>query len=55
MTAVRDAVGEIRGVTPPSEFYDQRKADRLAQRAAEARDGSLPATAAPAPEETPDR
>jgi 1-acyl-sn-glycerol-3-phosphate acyltransferase len=55
MTAVRDAVGEIRGVTPPTEFYDQRKVERLAQRAAEAHDGSLPATAAPAPEETPDR
>ncbi len=34
MTTVRDLVGEIRGVTPPTEFYDQRKAERLAQRAA---------------------
>lgn len=36
MTAVRDMVAEIRGETPPVEFYDQKKAERLAKRAAEA-------------------
>jgi 1-acyl-sn-glycerol-3-phosphate acyltransferase len=55
MTAVRDMVGEIRGVTPPTEFYDQRKAERLAKRAAQAGDEPRPTAAAPAPEETPDR
>lgn len=35
MTAVRDLLGEVRGETPPTEFYDQRKAERLAQRKAE--------------------
>lgn len=42
MTRVRDLVGEIRGVTPPTEFYDQRKAERMAQRAAEAGDQTAP-------------
>jgi len=51
MSAVRDMVGEVRGVTPPIEFYDQRKAERLAQRAAEARDQAPPVTS----RETPDR
>ncbi len=49
MTAVRDLVGEIRGITPPTEFYDQRKAERLAQRAAQPGGSSAPAT----PGETP--
>jgi 1-acyl-sn-glycerol-3-phosphate acyltransferase len=49
MTAVRDLVGEIRGDTPPAEFYDQRKAERLAQRAARVGDGS----GRPAPPATP--
>jgi len=35
MTVVRDMVAEIRGEEPPVEFYDQKKADRLAKRAAE--------------------
>lgn len=51
MTAVRDMLGEIRGVEPPSEFYDQRKAERLAQRAAEvpaAADQASPSTGASA-------
>jgi 1-acyl-sn-glycerol-3-phosphate acyltransferase len=52
MTAVRDMVGEVRGITPPTEFYDQRKAERLAQRSAAA-DAESPAAAAPP--ETPDR
>ncbi|ACV77882.1 lysophospholipid acyltransferase family protein [Nakamurella multipartita] len=52
MTAVRDMVGEVRGITPPTEFYDQRKAERLAQRSAAA-DAEPPAAAAPP--ETPDR
>jgi len=39
MTVVRDMVAEIRGETPPVEFYDQKKAERLAQRAADAASG----------------
>ena len=35
MTVVRDMVAEIRGETPPVEFFDQKKAERLAKRAAE--------------------
>lgn len=35
MGAVRDLLGEVRGETPPTEFYDQKKAERLAQRKAE--------------------
>lgn len=35
MNTVRDMVGEIRGETPPVEFFDYKKAERLAQRAAE--------------------
>jgi len=27
--AVRDLLGEVRGETPPADFYDQKKADRL--------------------------
>ena len=34
MTVVRDMVAEIRDETPPVEFYDQKKAERLAKRAA---------------------
>ena len=49
MTAVRDMVGELRGVTPPDEFYDQRKAERLAQRAAQAQAAAPTQTQAPAP------
>lgn len=51
MTAVRDLLGEIRGEEPPSEFYDQRKAERLAQRSAEAAEKAAsaaePSTAKP--------
>ena len=49
MSAVRDLVGQIRGVEPPTEFYDHRKAERLAQRATPAGEHS-PTTATP---ETP--
>lgn len=45
MTVVRDMVAEIRGETPPAEFYDHRKAQRLAQRAAEAAGGPTPVAA----------
>ncbi len=34
MTAVRDMVAEVRGETPPAEFFDLKKAERLAKRAA---------------------
>ena len=30
MTVVRDMVAEIRGETPPAEFFDPKKAERLA-------------------------
>ncbi|MEP6561266.1 MAG: lysophospholipid acyltransferase family protein [Nakamurella sp.] len=36
MTVVRDMVAEIRHEQPPVEFYDPKKAERLAKRAAEA-------------------
>jgi hypothetical protein len=36
MTAVRDMVAEIRKETPPVEFFDPKKAERLAKRAADA-------------------
>lgn len=36
MTVVRDMVAEIRGETPPVEFFDPKKAERLAKRAADA-------------------
>ena len=36
MTVVRGMVAEIRGETPPTEFFDQKKAERLAKRAADA-------------------
>ena len=56
MTAVRDMLAEIRGVTPPTEFYDQKKAQRLAQRTAAgssatptAGPSALPPNPAPAP------
>ena len=43
MTVVRDMVAEIRGEAPPVEFFDQKKAERLAKRAldgaADQRDG----------------
>ena len=32
-TAVRDLLGQVRGETPPVEFYDQKKAERLQARA----------------------
>ena len=35
-TAVRDLLGQVRGETPPVEFYDQKKAERLLARAAAA-------------------
>lgn len=35
MTVVRDMVAEIRQETPPAEFFDQKKAERLAKRAAD--------------------
>jgi hypothetical protein len=53
MTAVRDMLAEIRGVTPPADFYDQKKADRLAQRAAQA-GGPAPTSGSASPQ-TPDR
>lgn len=40
MTVVRDMVAEIRGETPPAEFFDFKKAERLAKRAADAARGS---------------
>lgn len=46
MTVVRDMVAEIRDETPPVEFYDHKKAERLAQRAA---DAAAKAAAAPDP------
>jgi len=36
MTVVRDMVAEIRQETPPVEFFDPKKAERLAKRAADA-------------------
>ena len=39
MSVVRDMVAEIRGETPPTAFYDMKKAERLAKRAAEAGSG----------------
>ena len=36
MTAVRDMVAQVRGETPPTEFFDLKKAERLAKRAADA-------------------
>jgi 1-acyl-sn-glycerol-3-phosphate acyltransferase len=33
-SAVRDLLGQVRGETPPTEFYDQKKAERLQARAA---------------------
>lgn len=47
MTAVRDLLAEVRGVTAPAEFYDQRKAERLAGRAATT--AAPPAVVAPIP------
>ena len=50
MTVVRDMVAEVRGETPPVEFYDHKKAERLAQRAAQ--ESAPGAAATVAPEET---
>lgn len=55
MTAVRDMMAEVRGVTPPTDFYDQKKAERLAQRAAEAGAPSPAPTSPAASPQTPDR
>ena len=55
MSAVREMVGEVRGVTPPTEFYDQRKAERLAQRAAGDQSPAPAPSSAPGPPETPER
>jgi len=52
MTVVRDMVAEIRQETPPTEFYDPKKAQRLAQRAAE---GSLPQAGSGVQETDPPR
>jgi hypothetical protein len=51
MTAVRDMVAEIRKETPPVEFFDPKKAERLAKRAADAAGagGAAGAGAADAP------
>jgi 1-acyl-sn-glycerol-3-phosphate acyltransferase len=51
MTVVRDMVAEIRGETPPVEFFDPKKAERLAKRAADAAGagGAAGAGAADAP------
>ncbi len=49
MSAVRDLVGQTRGVTPPTEFYDQRKAERLARRGTEGGQQSAPAAAPETP------
>ncbi len=50
MTTVRDMVAEIRGVTAPNDFYDQRKAERLAQRAATDGEAGGQPPPGPAPE-----
>lgn len=58
MTAVRDMLAEVRGVAAPTGFYDQKKADRLAQRTGQAdapAPTSAPTTTAPASPEAPDR
>ena len=44
MTVVRDMVAEVRQQTPPTEFYDPKKAERLAKRAAEQQSGTEPPT-----------
>jgi len=49
MTAVRDLVAEIRGETPPTAFYDRRKAERIAARL----ESAGAATASPAETATP--
>lgn len=63
-TAVRDLLGQVRGETPPVEFYDQKKAERLQARAAADAVGdpgaALPSagvtgTGAPEPGTHPDR
>jgi 1-acyl-sn-glycerol-3-phosphate acyltransferase len=36
--AVRDLLAQVRGETPPVEFYDQKKIDRLAARSARSED-----------------
>lgn len=57
MTAVRDLLAEVRGVAPPTEFYDQKKAERLAQRAAQAdAPSTTTGSTSPVPSpETPER
>jgi 1-acyl-sn-glycerol-3-phosphate acyltransferase len=47
MTVVRDMVAEVRGETPPVEFYDHKKAERIAQRAAQEAAPGAAATVAP--------
>ena len=39
MSVVRDMVADIRGETPPTEFFDLKKAERLAKRAEDAAAG----------------
>lgn len=46
--AVRDLLGQVRGETPPVEFYDQRKAERLQARAAADAAGDPGSAAVPA-------
>ncbi len=46
MTAIRDMVAEVRGQTPPVEFFDMKKAERLAKRAAAQSAHSEPVKAA---------
>ena len=52
-TAVRDLLAQVRGETPPEEFYDQKKAERLQARAAADAAGdpgdALPHTGTPGP------
>jgi 1-acyl-sn-glycerol-3-phosphate acyltransferase len=47
MTKVRDMVAEVRDETPPVEFFDLKKAERLAKRAADA-EAAAAAAVAPA-------
>lgn len=40
MSVVRDMVADVRQETPPAEFFDLKKAERLAKRAADSPDGA---------------
>jgi 1-acyl-sn-glycerol-3-phosphate acyltransferase len=40
MSVVRDMVADVRQETPPAEFFDLKKAERVAKRAADSPDGA---------------